>query len=70
MDDIPPNNASPFPGDGDLEQIDKISQPDNLVPKSFDDMLDKFGDDNDDDDVMVRGSDGDADFGSITAKQP
>ena len=70
MDDIPPNNASPFPGDGDLEQIDKISQPDNLVPKSFDDMLDKFGDDNDDDDVMVRGSDGDADFGSITTKQP
>ena len=70
MDDIPPHNASPFPGDADLEQIDKISQPDNLVPKSFDDMLDKFGDDNDDDDVMVRGSDGDAGFGSITAKQP
>ena len=57
MDDIPPNNPSPFPGDNDLEQIDKISQPDNLVPKSFDDMLDKFDEIDDDDDVMIRASD-------------
>ena len=62
MDDIPPT-TSPFPGDGDqnMEQIDKISQPDNLVPKSFDDMLDKFNDD-DDDDVMIRASSPGIDF--------
>ena len=55
MDDIPPNNASPFQGDGlNLQQIDSISEPDNLVPKTFDDMLDRFSDD--ENDVMVRAS--------------
>ena len=58
MDDIPPNNASPFGEADGLEQIDKISQPDNLVPKSFDDMLDKFDEIDDDDDVMIRAEDG------------
>ena len=55
MDDIPPNNASPFQSDGlNLQQIDGISEPDNLVPKTFDDMLDRFSDD--ENDVMVRAS--------------
>lgn len=54
MDDIPPNNPSSFEGDGNLQKIDKISQPDNLVPKTFDDMLDKFDDNDDEDDEISR----------------